>query len=221
MSTMMAMIAAMTTLQLTGLNPLACPLGTCRRARLSASGLLAVDPELGEAPVNTSQNRQFWAAKLQVRPGEMENPSGASAAERVPKVMMANLIGARGYAKTKRGGKGGQVMPHTDLWTFTNLPGTREALVGCDVEARDGSIGKVDEATPETGRANIVVDTGPWILGRKVVIPAGTIERIDVDDKKIFVGLTKDQIKDSPEYDPDRFDEDYRMRLGTYYDPFL
>ena len=92
-------------------------------------------------------------------------------------------------------------MPHTDLWTFTNLPGTREALVGCDVEARDGSIGKVDEATPETGRANIVVDTGPWILGRKVVIPAGTIERIGVDDKKIFVGLTKDQIKDSPEYD--------------------
>ena len=89
-------------------------------------------------------------------------------------------------------------MPHTDLWTFTNLPGTREALVGCEVEARDGSIGKVDEATPETGRANIVVDTGPWIFGRKVVIPAGTIGRIDVDDKKIFVALTKDQIKDSP-----------------------
>ena len=53
------------------------------------------------------------------------------------------------------------------------------------------------------------------------MIPAGTIERIDVDDKKIFVGLTKDQIKASPEYDPDEFDEDYRMRLGTYYDPFL
>ena len=61
----------------------------------------------------------------------------------------------------------------------------------------------------------------PWIFGRKVVIPAGTIERIDVDDTKIFVGLTKEQIKDSPEYDPARFDEDYRVRLGTYYDPFL
>jgi hypothetical protein len=113
-------------------------------------------------------------------------------------------------------------MPHTDVWTFReNLPGTREALVGCDVEARDGSIGKVDEATPDTGRAYVVVDTGPWILGRKVVIPAGTIERIDVDDKRIYVALTKDQIKDSPEYDPAQFDEDYRMRLGTYYDPYL
>lgn len=113
-------------------------------------------------------------------------------------------------------------MPHTDLWTYrTNLPGTREALVGCAVEARDGSIGKVDEATPDTGQAHLVVDTGPWILGRKVVIPAGTIERMDVDDNKIFVGLTKDQIKNSPEYDPARFDQDYRMRLGTYYDPYV
>ncbi|HEU5113165.1 MAG TPA: PRC-barrel domain-containing protein [Acidimicrobiia bacterium] len=113
-------------------------------------------------------------------------------------------------------------MPHTDLWTFqASLPGTREALVGSDVEARDGSIGKVDEATPDTGRAYIVVDTGPWIFGRKVVIPAGTVDRIDLDDKKIFVALTKDQIKDSPEYDPAQFDEDYRTRLGTYYEPYL
>jgi hypothetical protein len=113
-------------------------------------------------------------------------------------------------------------MMRADVWTFReSLPGTREALVGCDVEARDGSIGKVDEATPDTGLAHIVVDTGPWIFGRKVVIPAGTIERIDVDDKKIYVGLTKDQIKDSPEYDPTQFDADYRMRLGTYYEPYM
>ena len=113
-------------------------------------------------------------------------------------------------------------MQRADMWTYrSDLQGTREALVGCSVEARDGSIGKVDEATADTGRAHVVVDTGPWILGRKVVIPAGTIERIDVDDKKIFVGLTKDQIKGSPEYEPTQFDEDYRMRLGTYYDPFL
>lgn len=113
-------------------------------------------------------------------------------------------------------------MPHTDLWTFsTNLQGTREALVGCDVEARDGSIGKVDEATHETGRAYLVVDTGPWIFGRKVVIPAGAIERIDTSNEKIFLNLTKDQIKNSPEFEPTRFDDDYRTRLGTYYDPFI
>jgi len=48
----------------------------------------------------------------------------------------------------------------------------------------------------------------------------GRIERIDVDDKKILVGLTKDPIKGSSEYDLAQFDEDCRMRLGTRYDPF-
>jgi hypothetical protein len=109
----------------------------------------------------------------------------------------------------------------TELWTYrTNLTGMRDDLVGFDVEARDGSIGKVDEATHETGRAFVVVDTGPWIFGRKVVIPAGTIERIDTTDRKVFVGLTKDQIKNSPEFDPARFDEEYRTRLGSYYERF-
>jgi hypothetical protein len=109
----------------------------------------------------------------------------------------------------------------TELWTYrTNLAGMRENLVAFNVEARDGSIGKVDEATHETGRAFVVVDTGPWIFGRKVVIPAGTLERIDTTDRKVFVGLTKDQIKNSPEFDPDRFDEEYRTRLGTYYERF-
>jgi hypothetical protein len=109
----------------------------------------------------------------------------------------------------------------TDLWTYrTSITDTRVSLLGFDVEARDGSIGKVDEATTETGRAHLVVDTGPWIFGRKVVIPAGTVEKVDTDRRKVFVSLTKDQIKDSPEFDPNRFDEDYRTRLGTYYERF-
>ena len=36
------------------------------------------------------------------------------------------------------------------------------------MEATDGSIGKVDEATSEGGSSYIVVDTGPWIFGKKV-----------------------------------------------------
>jgi hypothetical protein len=104
-----------------------------------------------------------------------------------------------------------------DIWTYrTSLSKTAD-LEGLDVEARDGSIGKIDEATEEVGRSCVVVDTGPWIFGKKVVLPAGTIERIDLEGGKAFVGLTKDQIKESPEFDPDRFDDDYRDRLGTYY----
>jgi hypothetical protein len=111
---------------------------------------------------------------------------------------------------------------NTELWTFRvdvlDTASTMQDLIGYKVEARDGSIGKVDEATNATGRSWVVVDTGPWIFGRKVMIPAGTIQRIDPEDRKVFVNLTKDQIKDSPEFEESRFDDDYRTRLGEYYD---
>jgi len=71
-----------------------------------------------------------------------------------------------------------------ELWEFRTTIPTRE-LAGFDVEARDGSIGKIDESTQETGSAAVVVDTGPWIFGRKVVIPAGAIERVDTDAKDV------------------------------------
>jgi hypothetical protein len=30
-----------------------------------------------------------------------------------------------------------------------------------------------------------VVDTGPWIFGRKVLLPAGVVERIDTVEHKV------------------------------------
>ena len=71
-------------------------------------------------------------------------------------------------------------------------------ITGFDLEAVDGSIGDIDDATYDVGASYIVVDTGPWIFGRKVVLPAGAIERIDLDNRTISVRLTKDQIKESP-----------------------
>jgi hypothetical protein len=76
----------------------------------------------------------------------------------------------------------------------------------------------VDQATSESGASYLVVDTGPWIFGRKVMLPAGVVERIDPAEKKVYVDRTKEQIKDAPEYD-DTLGEDpvYRESLGTYY----
>lgn len=65
----------------------------------------------------------------------------------------------------------------------------------------------------------LVVDTGPWIFGRKVLLPAGTVQRIDHDERVAYVDRTKDQIKDSPEYDKDASrTPEYRERVGAYYD---
>ncbi|MDJ0385971.1 PRC-barrel domain-containing protein [Streptomyces sp. G-G2] len=107
------------------------------------------------------------------------------------------------------------------MWSYTldshYSPGTR--LTGFKVEATDGHIGKVDEATEEVGSAYIVVDTGPWIFGKEVLLPAGTIVRVDTKEEKILVNRTKEQIKNAPEYDKDkhRGDAAYRSQLGTYY----
>jgi hypothetical protein len=107
------------------------------------------------------------------------------------------------------------------LWRYPDTAGAggmTEELEGFKVEATDGEIGKIDEATTDVGASYIVVDTGPWIFGKKVVLPAGVIDRIDLEDNRVTVRLTKDQIKGSPEYDADTYrTPDYRTRLGSYY----
>jgi hypothetical protein len=109
-----------------------------------------------------------------------------------------------------------------ELWAFaTTTPGvdlTNVDLTGFKVEARDGSIGKVDEATHEAGGSFIVLDTGPWIFGKKIMLPAGVLSDVDLDTETIYVDRTKDEIKNAPEFDPDRYrDESYRNELSGYY----
>jgi hypothetical protein len=111
----------------------------------------------------------------------------------------------------------------TDVWTYRDQQhlGTSIAdfdVSGFQVEASDGSIGKVDEATYESGSGYIVVDTGPWIFGKKVMLPAGVVESVDMSEEIVFVNRTKEQIKNAPEFDDSMVsDNEYRTRLGDYY----
>ncbi|HEX3290060.1 MAG TPA: hypothetical protein VHR46_01605 [Gaiella sp.] len=110
-----------------------------------------------------------------------------------------------------------------DMWTYREgivAPGVSPRnVVGYGVEATDGSIGKVDDATYDVGSSYLVVDTGPWIFGKKVMLPAGVIQSVDHDDEKIMVDRSKDEIKNAPEFDDSMVtDEGYRTRLGSYYD---
>jgi hypothetical protein len=95
-----------------------------------------------------------------------------------------------------------------------------DKVVGYGVEAIDGSIGKVDDSTLDTGTGTFVVDTGPWIFGKKVLLPIGVFRSVDHDDQKVFVNRTKDEIKNAPEFDESLIeDPTYRGKLGTYYGP--
>ena len=104
-----------------------------------------------------------------------------------------------------------------ELWTYNEDLKDITDLEGFDVAALDGDIGEVDEATYDVGSSYIVVDTGPWIFGKKVLIPASAIVRVDLDNRKVFLRLTKDQIKASPELSDSMTDAD-RDRVGSYYE---
>jgi hypothetical protein len=109
-------------------------------------------------------------------------------------------------------------MAIVEMWTFSANTAPNIDLTGFKVEATDGDIGKVDEATSEVGGSFIIVDTGPWIFGKKVMIPAGLVQDIDPDAETIFVNRTKDEIKNAPEFDEQRYhDQAYRDELGGYY----
>jgi hypothetical protein len=108
----------------------------------------------------------------------------------------------------------------SDMWTYTDTSISQRNLSGFSVEAIDGGIGKVDDATDDTGQSFIVVDTGPWIFGKKVMLPAGVLRDVDLDTETVFVNRTKDQIKNAPEFDEDKYrDQKYRDDLGGYYGP--
>lgn len=109
-------------------------------------------------------------------------------------------------------------MSIVEMWSYTIETPSNIDLTGFKVEAVDGDIGKVDEATSEVGGSFIVVDTGPWIFGKKVMLPAGVIRDIDPDAETIFVNRTKDEMKAAPEFDEQRYhDQAYRDELGGYY----
>jgi hypothetical protein len=109
-------------------------------------------------------------------------------------------------------------MATIEMWTFAVATPPNIDLTGFKVEATDGSIGKVDESTHDAGGSFIVVDTGPWIFGKKVMLPAGLISDIDPDTETIFVARTKDEIKNAPEFDEERYREaGYRDEIGGYY----
>ncbi|MER5638083.1 PRC-barrel domain-containing protein [Kitasatospora sp. NPDC002227] len=112
------------------------------------------------------------------------------------------------------------------IWDFRETAGhvTGSDLVGFHVEAVDGSIGKVDRLSDLVEDSYLVVDTGPWVFGRLVLLPAGTVLRVDQADRKVYVDRTKSEIKHAPPLVPDFHEQETaaanRDRYTAYYGPF-
>jgi len=91
-----------------------------------------------------------------------------------------------------------------DVWQYREsmrFAASNVDLSGFEVVCRDGSsIGTVDKASNDVRVNYIVVDTGDWLSGRQVILPAYTVERVDSDGRKVFIDGTKDDIRNAPEF---------------------
>ena len=88
-------------------------------------------------------------------------------------------------------------------------------------QALDGEIGHVEDflVDDESWAVRyLVIDTSNWIGGRTVLVAPDWVRRIDWHDRLLLVDLTRDAIKNSPEYDPTvELDRDYEDQLYEYY----
>jgi len=93
-----------------------------------------------------------------------------------------------------------------------------EGLAGFHVEAPDGPIGTVADVSYEKGEHYIVVHTGRWTVSKNVVLPAGVVDRIDYDRRRVYVNRPKAEIKAAPEFDERRLgDRSYLEQIGWHY----
>jgi hypothetical protein len=94
-------------------------------------------------------------------------------------------------------------------------------VIGYHIAATDGAIGHVEDFLVDEATWAIrymVVDTRNWWSGKTVLVSPGWVTHVDWDASQVEVDLTREQIKNSPEYDPSGpVQRDYEARLHDHY----
>lgn len=88
------------------------------------------------------------------------------------------------------------------------------------IEAVNGSIGHVDDFILDDASWALryfVVDTRNWLPGRRVLISTDWVDRVSWEERKAYVALTRDEVRNSPEYDPASFTEAEEDVLYRHY----
>jgi len=95
-------------------------------------------------------------------------------------------------------------------------------VTGHHIQALDGEIGHVEDFVidDETWAIRyIIVDTHNWWPGKKVVVSPQWIERVSWGERKVFVNLNRQTIKESPAFtDESLLTRDYEAKLYEHYD---
>ena len=100
-----------------------------------------------------------------------------------------------------------------------------DKVTGYNVAATDGEIGEVEDFMMNDSNWQIdfiLVDTGNWFPGKKVLIAPKMVKEINWETATVFVNASEDQVKNSPEYQPDtELTEGYEANLQNYYGRYI
>lgn len=109
---------------------------------------------------------------------------------------------------------------HEELDGDPHLRSTREVR-NYTVNGRDGQLGGIDDFLLDAQAwvlRYVVVDTGSWLSGRKVLLSPDWFAGWDWVNKAAAVPITKREAEGSPEYRPDGpLDRAYEARLHDFY----
>jgi hypothetical protein len=115
--------------------------------------------------------------------------------------------------------KWGHVNPGGKPWDH-HLRSTR-AVSGYNIQALDGDLGHVEDfiVDDETWAIRyLIINTGTWWPGKRVLVSPEWIERVSWSESKVFVNLSRQTIKESPEFtDESLITRDYEIGLHGHY----
>jgi len=102
----------------------------------------------------------------------------------------------------------------------SHLRSVRE-VTGYHIHATDGDIGHIQDIFADENDWIIrymLADTRNWWPGKHVLLARDWVQKIEWDDRSITVNVTREQVKDSPEYDPrGPVGREYESALHSYY----
>lgn len=92
------------------------------------------------------------------------------------------------------------------------------SITGYAIKASDGHLGTVSDFLFDDKSWLVrwlIVETGSWLSGRKVLLPAFALGHLDPERREFSVRLTMQQVKDSPNIDAER-PVSRQMETGIY-----
>ena len=89
------------------------------------------------------------------------------------------------------------------------------------IDGKDGAIGHVHDFIVDDHSWEVrylVIDTSNWWSGKKVLVAPNWVNWVSWEDRKVHIDLSRQTIKDSPEWNPtDAINREYETRIYDYY----